>query len=279
MLLFGPYGCRQSAPFMKVHHWLQSLQIDNAVRRQEHQRAGIEHVRQRAGIVLRVRRNLGERDVTGLFYEFLELPVRHRRAVDPEAIDRHAMDRRLFGIVVVGSHAERAAGNEDHFTGPARVRRGLLGFGLCLQHRDFPALVRATALLAVVPESLRAGRIGVVPAHARRRCCARPGGSRCGRHHANRGSGRDRAAAWPAIRGQAAPMQRGGQRRRRPGEPLDRALPFGFDRPRRRRAARPRRRRGAQRRGPGRYRRYPSPVRVRRSWDGAVPTMQGPSDR
>jgi len=35
------------------------------------------------------------------------LSLRHRRAVDPEAADGDAMDRRLFGIMLVGSPAER----------------------------------------------------------------------------------------------------------------------------------------------------------------------------
>jgi hypothetical protein len=83
-------------------------------RRREHQRAGIEHVRQRAGIILRIGRNLGERLVAGGFDEFLELPVGHRRTVDPEAVDGDAMRRRLFRIMLIRSHAERAAGNEDH---------------------------------------------------------------------------------------------------------------------------------------------------------------------
>ena len=84
------------------------------LRRREHQRAGLQHVRQRAGIVLRVGRDLGEGDVAGRLDEFAELPVRHRRAVDPEPVDRDAMDRRLFRIVPVGAHAEGAAGNEQH---------------------------------------------------------------------------------------------------------------------------------------------------------------------
>ena len=63
------------------------------------------------------------------------------------------------------------------------------------------------ALLAIVPKALRAGRIGVVPAHARRRCRARPGGGRCSSHEADRSSCRDRAAARP-LTGRAAPSAR-----------------------------------------------------------------------
>ena len=71
-----------------------------------------------AGIVLRIGRDLGEGDVPGRADELLELPVRHRSAVDPEAVDRDAMDRRFLRIMPVRAHAERAALDPDH------VRRG-----------------------------------------------------------------------------------------------------------------------------------------------------------
>ena len=35
-------------------------------------------------------------------------------AIDPEAVDRDAMNRRFLGVVPVGAHAERAAGDEEH---------------------------------------------------------------------------------------------------------------------------------------------------------------------
>ena len=107
---------------MKVHHWLQSRKFADRVRRREHQRAGVEHVRQRAGIILRIGRNFGKGLVAGRDHEPLELAVRHRRAVDPEAVHRHAMDWRFLGIMTVGSHAERAAGNPDHVGGPVIFR-------------------------------------------------------------------------------------------------------------------------------------------------------------
>jgi len=44
-------------------------------------------VRQRARIVLGIGWDLGKGDVAGGADEFLELPVGHRRAVDPEAVD------------------------------------------------------------------------------------------------------------------------------------------------------------------------------------------------
>ena len=71
-------------------------------------------MRQRARIIVRVRRNLGKGDVVGCLDEFLELPVCHRRSVHPERVNRDAVDRRLLRIVPVRAHAERAAGNEHH---------------------------------------------------------------------------------------------------------------------------------------------------------------------
>jgi len=58
-------------------------------------------------------------DVARRLDESLELAVRHRRAIDPEAADRHAMDRRLFGVMVIRAHGECAAGNPDHVAGLA----------------------------------------------------------------------------------------------------------------------------------------------------------------
>ena len=49
-----------------------------------------------AGIILRIRRNLRDGDVTRLIDEFLELAVRHRMPVNPEA-DLDAMDRASSG--------------------------------------------------------------------------------------------------------------------------------------------------------------------------------------
>ena len=74
----------------------------------------LQHVRQRAGIVLRVGRDLGEGDMARRVDELAELAVRDRRAVDPEAVDADAMDRRLLRVVAVGAHAERSARHKDH---------------------------------------------------------------------------------------------------------------------------------------------------------------------
>ncbi len=97
-------------------------QVDGMRRRREDERARVEHVRQRARIVRRIGDGLREGDVSGRFDEFLELPVGDRRAIDPEAVDRDAMDRRFFRIVPVRAHAERAAGNEQHVPNDASGR-------------------------------------------------------------------------------------------------------------------------------------------------------------
>ena len=89
-------------------------EIDLARRRREYERARTDHVRQRAGIIFRVRGNLGKGDVAVCLDEFLELPIRHRRRVHQERVDGHAVDRRFLGIVFVRAHAEGAAGDPDH---------------------------------------------------------------------------------------------------------------------------------------------------------------------
>ena len=43
--------------------------------------------------------------------ELAELAIGHRRAVDPEAVDRDGVARRLVGIMPVRAHAEGAAGH------------------------------------------------------------------------------------------------------------------------------------------------------------------------
>jgi hypothetical protein len=89
-------------------------QIGEARRRREDQRTGVEHVRQRTGIVFGIRRNFRKGYMAGSLDEFLELTVCHRGAVNPESVNGHAMDRRLFWIMPVRSHVEGAAWDEDH---------------------------------------------------------------------------------------------------------------------------------------------------------------------
>ena len=167
-------------------------------RRHEHERARIDHVRQRAGIILRIGHDLGQGRVTGRLDEGLELPVRHRRAVDPEAVDRHAMDRRFLRIVAVGPHAKGAAGNPDHVVGSAIVRRKIVALGIGIQQRHV-AHSRRTLLRTDVPETLGPAWIGVVPAIAGRRRRTGPCRGGRGRHKPDRGARGDRTARTPVI--------------------------------------------------------------------------------
>ena len=173
-------------------------QIERRVRRREHQRAGIEHVRQRAGIILRIGRDLREGLVAGRLDELLELPVRHRRAVDPEAVDRHAMARRFLRIMIVGAHAERAAGNPDHVRRSARHPIAFPPARHRLAATPWHPL-RTCALLAVVPETLRARWVRVVPAHARSGSGTCPCGSRSGGYKADGSASGDGSAPGPIV--------------------------------------------------------------------------------
>ena len=65
-------------------------QIDRMAGRGEHHGAGLQHLGQDAGIVLRVRCDLGEGDIARGIHEALELAVGHRRRVDPEPSTRTA---------------------------------------------------------------------------------------------------------------------------------------------------------------------------------------------
>src|SRR3990170_272185 len=98
------------------------LEIDRALRLHEDERARAQHMRQRAGIVLRVGRDLGEGDVAGLSDEAPERGVRYRRRIDPETADLDAMGRFFLGIMVIRAHGELAARNEDHLTSGLGLR-------------------------------------------------------------------------------------------------------------------------------------------------------------
>ena len=55
--------------------------------------------------------------MSGRLHKFPQLLVGDRRAIDPEFADGDTVRRCFFRIVLVRSHAERAAGNPDHVSG------------------------------------------------------------------------------------------------------------------------------------------------------------------
>ena len=78
----------------------------------------LQHVRKSAGIIRRIGLGLGNRHMTGCLDEAAKFPIGDRDTVNPEGVDRDAMDRRFFGIMSIRTHPERAAGDLDH----ARIR-------------------------------------------------------------------------------------------------------------------------------------------------------------
>jgi DNA-binding phage protein len=91
-------------------------QVDRVPRRREDQRTSLEHVRQRAGIIVRIGLDFSEGNVAGGVDELGEFSIGHRRAVDPEIVDRDAVDRCLLRV---GSLAEHI--------GPNRLRCACVG--------------------------------------------------------------------------------------------------------------------------------------------------------
>ena len=91
--------------------------VDGARGLHEHHRAGVQHLWQRARVVSRIGWDLREGRVTGGLDEPGKSRVRDREPIDPEPIDRHLMHWPLFRIVLVRSHAERAAGDPHHVRG------------------------------------------------------------------------------------------------------------------------------------------------------------------
>ena len=113
------------------------------VGRREHQRARVDHVREHSGIILRIRRDLGDGDVPGSLHELPELPVCHRMAVHPEAVHGDAMRRGFFRIMLVRAHTESTAGYPDHRLGlRGGVINGSIGLGRSCREkrRHFRAL-------------------------------------------------------------------------------------------------------------------------------------------
>src|SRR6266850_237446 len=95
-------------------------QVHGLLGRCEDKRAGPEHVRQSAWIVLRVGCNFGKSDVTSRVDEFGELAIGDRRAIHPELAHGNAVDGRFLWIVPIRAHSKRAARHVQH---PDVVRR------------------------------------------------------------------------------------------------------------------------------------------------------------
>ena len=97
-------------------------EIDCVFWRIENERPGLEHVRQSARIVLRIWRDLGEGDMTGRPDKLAKPVICHRRAINPEAVDRYPMQWRFFRIILVRPHAKSTAGYPDHIAAVRALR-------------------------------------------------------------------------------------------------------------------------------------------------------------
>ena len=121
--LCGPAGGARSAPGTPPTT-TSGRPGDRGPGRLEHGGGGDEQPGVGAGVVGRVGRRLGQRDVAGGGDEPAELGVGDRRAFDPEPGDGGVVGRRLLRIVAVGPHAERGPRHPHHVAGPGgRLRR------------------------------------------------------------------------------------------------------------------------------------------------------------
>src|SRR5215831_16491817 len=80
----------------------------------KYHRARHQHVRQRAGILSGVGYALSDRDMARGFHEPLKFGVGDKMAVHPKGAHGFFVYRRLFWIVMVGTHQERAARYPHH---------------------------------------------------------------------------------------------------------------------------------------------------------------------
>ncbi len=101
------------------------FRIDRAGWLHERERPCVNHLWERTRILRGVRRDLSECRVAGRIHEPGEAPVGDRIAVHPEPVHRDAVHGAFFRIVLVRSHAERAAWNPDHVRERRRTRRVL----------------------------------------------------------------------------------------------------------------------------------------------------------
>jgi hypothetical protein len=138
--------------------------IDRVLRRVENQGASLEHVRQSARIVLRLRRDLGEGDMARRPDELAEFAVCHWSVIDPERVDCHAMNRRLFCIMLVRPHPEGAAGNPDHIgVAHARTINVRISWNICrdIGHRRIPTRPNAPIISSMIATVTVIGRMAL----------------------------------------------------------------------------------------------------------------------
>jgi hypothetical protein len=88
-------------------------QVNAVLRLAEDDGAGHERPRLRVGIVGRVQRTLGDRDIAGLLDEAAETDIGHGVAVHPEALDGGLVGGRFLRVVIVRPHQEGAARDPD----------------------------------------------------------------------------------------------------------------------------------------------------------------------
>src|SRR5947208_351210 len=93
------------APMVHVHRLLRGC---------EDERAGFEHARQCARIVLRMGCQFSEGDVASRVDKIAKLAIGDRRSVYPKSVHSDPVDRRLLRIVSLGTHPKSSAGDINH---------------------------------------------------------------------------------------------------------------------------------------------------------------------
>jgi hypothetical protein len=71
----------------------------------------MQHLRQSAGIIVRIGWDLGEGNIACGLDKLPEIGICHGTLVHPEPVHSHTMLRSLFGVVLVRSHLKGAPGN------------------------------------------------------------------------------------------------------------------------------------------------------------------------
>ena len=119
--------------------------IDGTSRPHEHERACIQHLRQRSRILRRIGWNLRERRVPRRFDKPREALVGRWILVDPETVHRFPMDGTFLGIVILRTHLVVGRRDPDHVRKWRLFESFLSDYGTLISRRHLaPLFIRQT---------------------------------------------------------------------------------------------------------------------------------------
>ena len=124
-----PFGVAPVCPRGPGPPVLYVRKVHRPGRPRKDERSRYQQFRDGAEVVGGVGRPFRPRYVARRFHEPAELRHRYRVLIDPEPVDGDVMDGALFGVKILRSHQELAAGDPDHVFGRSPIRLYNATFG------------------------------------------------------------------------------------------------------------------------------------------------------